>query len=269
MNATTRSIGWAWGLLAAAAAQAGCSRPMSAPMAPIGMSVSFDGERSSGPYPTLLRELGASVGCDFQMQRVPRARLQKLFETGQADLLVPASASPSRDPHGEFVPLLQVRATLLSLSQGKPAPSSLAGLVAQRDYKVAVVRGFTFGPAYEQAMTALRAQNRLVEEADPAGVARALRLGLAQGTVMTANIFIGTLALEPDLAPLMPQVRSEPLEELGWSESGLYLSRHTLSEADRRLLRTAFTQAARSGRVWRLFVDNYPAGSLNGNVKPL
>lgn len=269
MNIATRSFGWALGMLVAAAAQAGCSRPIEVPMAPVGTSVSFDAERSGGLYPTLLRELGASFGCDFKMHRVPRARLQKLFETGQADLLVPASASPSRDPHGEFVPLLQVRATLLTLSQGKPAPNTLAALVAQRDYKIAVVRGFTFGPAYDQAVTALRAQSRLVEESDPAGVARALRLGLAQGTVMTANIFIGTLALEPDLAPLMPQVRSEPLEELGWSESGVYLSRHKLGEADRRLLRTAFTQAARSGRVWRLFVDNYPAGSLNGNVRPL
>lgn len=269
MNAATRSVWWAWGMLAAAAAQAGCSRPMAVPMAPVGMSVSFDGERSSGLYPTLLREIGASIGCEFRIHRVPRARLQKLFEAGQADLLVPASTSPTRDANGEFVPLLQVRASLLTLSQGKPAPSSLAALIAQRDYKVAVVRGFTFGPAYEQAVTALRAQNRLVEESDPSGVARALRLGLAHGTVMTANIFIGTLALEPDLAPLMPQVRSEPLEELGWSESGVYLSRHTLGEADRRLLRTAFTQAARSGRVWRLFIDNYPAGSMNGAIRPL
>lgn len=269
MKATTRSVWWAWSMLASTAAQAGCSRPIDVPMAPVGMSVSFDGERSNGLYPALLREIGVSVGCEFRMHRVPRARLQKLFETGQADLLVPASASPSRDPHGEFVPLLQVRATLLTLSQGKPAPNSLAALVAQRDYKVAVVRGFTFGPAYEQAMAALRVQQRLVEESDPAGVARALRLGLAHGTVMTANIFIGTLALEPDLAALLPQVRSEPLEELGWSESGIYLSRHTLGEADRRLLRATFTQAARSGRVWRLFVDNYPVGSLNGNVKPL
>jgi len=249
MNAATRSVWWAWSLLAATTAQAGCSRPIAVPMAPVGMSVSFDGDRSSGLYPSLLREIGASIGCDFQMHRVPRARLQKLFEAGQADLLVPASASPARDTHGEFVPLLQVRASLLTLSQGKPAPSSLAALVAQRDYKIAVVRGFSFGPAYEQAMAALRAQNRLVQEADPAGVARALRLGLAHGTVMTANIFIGTLALEPDLTPLMPQVRSEPLEELGWSESGVYLSRHTLGEADRRLLRTALTQAVRSGRV--------------------
>ncbi|RZL34974.1 MAG: transporter substrate-binding domain-containing protein [Rubrivivax sp.] len=260
---------WAWPLFSAAVAHAGCSRAIDAPMSPIGMSVSFDGERSAGIFPTLLRELGASIGCEFRMQRVPRARLQRMFESRQADLLLPASASPSRNADGEFVPLIQVRASLLTLSSGKALPHSLAALVGQRGFKVAVVRGFSFGAAYDRALNTLRGQGRLVEEADTAGVARALRLGLAQGTVMTANIFIGTLLREPDLAPLVPQVHSQALDELGWSESGVYLSRHTLGEADRRVLRAAFTQAARSGRVWRLFLDSYPAGSLSDNVRPL
>jgi polar amino acid transport system substrate-binding protein len=86
---------------------------------------------------------------------------------------------------------------------------------------------------------------------------------------MTANVFIGTLTKETDLAPLIKQVRVEPLEELGWSESGLYLSRHSLGEADRRTLRAAIAQSARSGRVWQLFSDSYPPGSLAGSIRPL
>ncbi|WP_162254513.1 ABC transporter substrate-binding protein [Pelomonas sp. Root1444] len=254
--------------MAAGATQAGCSRIIEAPMAPVGLSVSFDGERSSGIYPTLLNELGAAIGCEFRIQRMPRARVQKMFESGQADVLVPASASPGRDADGEFVPLVQVRASLITLSPGK-APPSLAELLALRHYKLAVVRGFTFGTAYDQAIATLRAQRRLVEEPDAAGVARALRQGLAQASVMTANIFIGTLTKDADFAPLIKQVRVEALEELGWSESGLYLSRHSLTDTDRRALRTALTQSARSGRVWQLFNDSYPPGSLAGSIRPL
>jgi polar amino acid transport system substrate-binding protein len=238
-------------------------------MAPVGLSVSFEGERGVGLYPTLLRELGASAGCEFQVHRVPRARLQKMFESGQADLLMPASSNPSRDVDGEFVALVQVRASLLTLARDRPPPRSLAELVAQPGLKIAVVRGFTFGPAYDNAVAALRAQRRLVEEPDAAGVARALRRGLAQASVMTASIFIGTLVNEPDFAPLVAQVRSDALDELGWSESGVYLSRHTLGDADRRLLRQAFSQLAKSGRVWQLFNDNYPPGSLAGSIRPL
>ncbi|WP_457424327.1 substrate-binding periplasmic protein [Roseateles sp. P5_E7] len=269
MNARARSGIWAWGLLAAAAAQAGCSRPVEVPLAPVGVSVSFDGERIVGLYPTLLRELGAAHGCEFKMHRVPRARLQQMFESGQADLLLPAAHAPSRDVHGEFVPLVQVRASLVTLQRERQTPRSLAELLARRGYKLAVIRSFTYGPAYDQALATLRAQHRLVEEPDAAGVARALRQGLAQGTVMTASILIATLAQEADLAPLARQVHVEPLVELDWGESGVYLSRHSLNDADRLLLRTALKQAARSGRVWQLFNDNYPAGSLNGSARPL
>jgi polar amino acid transport system substrate-binding protein len=270
MNRTMRSGLRASGLLAVAiSAEAGCTRPIEVPMAPIGLSVSFDGERAGGIYPTLLREVGAASGCEFQIQRVPRARLQKMFESAHADLLLPASASPSREGDGEFVPLIQVRASLLTLTRKKPLPHTLAALIAQPDLKLAVVRGFTFGAAYEQMVATLREQKRLIEEPDATGVARALRQGLAHATVMTASIFIGTLVNDTDLAPLVKQVRVDPLEELGWSESGVYLSRHSLNEADRRTLRQAFAQSAKAGRVWQLFIDIHPPGSLGGSIRPL
>jgi polar amino acid transport system substrate-binding protein len=269
MNAKLLSVLGALCTLVAAAAEAGCSRVLEAPMAPIGLSVSFEGERGTGIYPTLLRELGASAGCEFQVRRVPRARLQKMFEAGQADLLLPAAAAPSRERDGEFVPLIQVRATLLSLSAERPAPRSLSELVAQPEFKLAIVRGFTYGDAYEGAVAALRSQKRLVEESDAAGVARALQRGLAHGSIMSASIFIGTLVKEAEFAPLVKQVRMDALEELGWSESGVYLSRHSLNDADRRLLRQAFAQTAKSGRVWQLFIESYPPGSLNGSIRPL
>ena len=39
-----------------------------------------------------LREMAPATGCEFEIQRVPRARLVRMFEAGQADLLIPASA---------------------------------------------------------------------------------------------------------------------------------------------------------------------------------
>lgn len=270
MNAAVTAGLWAVSMLAVATpASAGCSRTIEVPMAPVGLSVSFDGDRSGGIYPTLLRELGASAGCEFQIQRVPRARLQKMFDAGQADLLMPASASPSRERDGEFVPLVQVRASLVMLGRDGQVPHSLAELIAQPDLKLAVVRGFSFGPAYDNAVAALRLQKRLIEESNVAGVARALRQGLAQGTVMTASIFVGTLLKEAELTPLVKQVRVEPLDELGWAESGVYLSRHALSDADRRHLRQAFAQTARSGRIWQLINESHPPGSLGGSIRPL
>jgi polar amino acid transport system substrate-binding protein len=272
MTTRVQWTGWLLGLLAATAADAGCSRAIEVPMAPVGLSVRFDGERAAGIYPTLLREVGAAAGCEFQFQRVPRARLQKMFESGQADLLIPASASPTRERDGEFVPLIQVRASLLTLATAQrhaAAPRSLAELIARPGFKLAVVRGFTFGADYDKAIATLRTQRRLIEEPDAGGVARALRAGLAQGSVMAATIFIGTLVSDADLAPLLKQVQVDSLEDMGWAVSGLYLSRHSLSEADRRTLHQAFAQAARTGRLWQLFNDHHPPGSLGASIRSL
>jgi polar amino acid transport system substrate-binding protein len=271
MNARSRSRWWtvACLLATAARAEAGCSRPINVPMAPIGLSVSFDDAKAQGIYPTMLREVGTSAHCQFDIHKVPRARLQTLFDAGQADMLIPASATPTRDAAAEFVPLIQVRASLLTLEGDAPVPRSLAELLALPDYKLVVVRGFSFGPAYDSAIATLRQRQRLVEEADPSGVARALRQGLAQATVMTASILVGTLAIEPELSPLLKRLRVEPLEELGWHASGLYLSRRSLSEADRRALRQAFGQVARNGRIWQLFNELHPPGSLGVSIRPL
>ena len=256
-------------LLAAMSAQADCSRAIQVPISPIGLSVSFEDGRAQGIYPTLLREVAANARCQFDMHRVPRARLQSLFDAGQADMLMPASATPARDAIAEFVPLIQVRASLLTLDADTPVPRSLAELLARPDYKLAVVRGFSFGAAYDSTIATLRQRQRLVEEADPSGVARALRQGLAQATVMTASILVGTLVVDSELTPLLKRLRVEPLEELGWHASGLYLSRRSLNEADRRTLRQAFALAARSGRIWQLFNELHPPGSLGVSIRPL
>lgn len=269
MNARMRSGLWLLGWLAMTAAEASCTRAIHIPMAPIGLSVSFEESRAQGIYPTLLREVAASTQCQFDMHKVPRARLQSMFDAGQADILVPASATPGRDAVGEFVPLIQVRASLLTLEAEAAVPRSLAELLAQPDYKLAVVRGFSFGPAYESTIATLRQKGRLVEEADPAGVARALRQGLAQATVMTSSILVGTLVIEAELNPLLKRLRVEPLEELGWHFSGLYLSKRSLGEADRRTLRLALGQVARGGRVWQLFNEAHPPGSLGVSIRPL
>jgi polar amino acid transport system substrate-binding protein len=269
MNAGLRSGLLLWSWLAAAAAQADCTRPINVPLASIGLSVSFEDGQAQGIYPTVLREVAASSRCQLEMHKVPRARLQSLFDAGQADMLIPASATPARDAVGEFVPLIQVRASLLTLNADAPVPRSLAELLAQPDYKLAVVRGFSFGAAYDSAIATLRQRQRLIEEADASGVARALRQGLAQATVMTASILVGTLVIEQDLTPLLKRLRIEPLEELGWHASGLYLSRRSLGEADRRTLRQSLSQAARSGRIWQLFNELHPPGSLGVSIRPL
>jgi polar amino acid transport system substrate-binding protein len=255
-------------LLAGSGAALACSRPLQVPVATVGVSVYAVGERVEGAYPALLRELGAQQGCEFRFSLMPRARVEQMFENGQADLLVPATRSDRRDRLGDFVPLVQSRAVALGIAAGREPVQSLAELLGRSKLRVALVRGYDFGPAYRDAVERLREQGRLVMEQDPLGVARALQAGMAELTVLTPSILFGVLDAEPRLQGLRQRLRVEPLAELPWSEAGFYLSRQSLSEADRQRLRQMLEQARDGGAVWRALLEHYPAGSMDGALKP-
>lgn len=250
-------------------AQAQCSRPLKVPVAPIGLSVTTVGDTVGGLYPDLLRGLAGKEGCQMEFSVVPRARLEAMFETGRADLLVPASRTSRRDEHGIFVPMVNSRPVLISLQSERPALNSLAELLERRELRVAIVRGYDYGDAYQALLKKLAQQGRLLQATDPISVARMLNGGMADLTVMTPTILTGALQGDERVRFLMERLRYEAVEELPWGESGIYISnKPTLSDADRALLRELLERSAKSDAVWRGFQRYYPAGSLAGSIKP-
>lgn len=258
------------GLGLTTAAVAGCSRPVQVPLAPVGLSVLLPPQgQPTGVYPELLRQVGEAEGCVFVMSPVPRARQELMFEKGPGDLLVPASRTPRRDEFGDFVPLIQARAMLIALQSDRALPSSLKALVQTPSLRVVLVRGFDFGDAYQDLIRELTRQGRLRLEADPVSVARVLDAGGAELTLMAPSILVSALHADERVSHLLGRLRLGALEELGWNDSGVYLSRTALGEADRRHLREALDRAARSGAVWKLFKQFYPTGSMDGSLRPL
>ncbi|QJQ06698.1 amino acid ABC transporter substrate-binding protein [Undibacterium piscinae] len=71
-------------------ASAACSRPILVPVSAAGLSVITNGDAVSGIYPEILRSVADKEGCSFIFTPVPRARLELMFESGKADLIVPA-----------------------------------------------------------------------------------------------------------------------------------------------------------------------------------
>lgn len=264
----------AWGLApvalllmsACASSWAQCTRPIRVPVAPVGLSVTVADERIGGVYPELLRAAGSA--CRFELSAVPRARMEAMFESGQADVLMPASRSPRRDELGVFVPLIQARATLLSLNAERPPIRNLAELLAEKSLRVVLVRGYDYGAVYQSMTQELRRQGRLVLDSDPVSVARMLEAGMADVTVMAPSILTGSMITDARVRHLMGRVRVEPLEEFPWSEAGLYLSKSALSEEDRATLIALFDRLSRSGAPWRAFQQHYPASSLEGSIRP-
>lgn len=239
------------------------------PVAPVGLSVTTVGETVGGIYPDLLRSFAAKDGCSFLFSVVPRARQELMFEAGRADLLVPATRTPRRDESGQFVPMLNSRPLLISLNAERPAVRSLAELLERRELRVAVVRGYDYGEAYQAIVKELGQQGRLVLAVDPLSVARSLTGGIADLTIMAPNILIGALQSDARVRFLIERMRYEPVDELPWGESGIYISNKSgLPEADRKLLRELLERSGKSGAVWRAFQSYYPPGSLTDNVRP-
>jgi polar amino acid transport system substrate-binding protein len=256
-------------LVALPLAHAACSRAINVPVSATGQSVITDGDTIKGIYPDLLRSVGEKEACTFTLSAVPRARLEMLFETGRADILIPASKTPRRDMHGTFIPLVHNRAMLISIQSGRVPITSAQELLEQSTLKVALVRGFDYGSAYQELTAALEKQGRVILEVDGLSVARLLKAGTADVTIMAPSILAGALQADERVRDLVDRLRFEALREMPWGESGAYLSNRSLSPEDKAALRSALERAARSGVVWKGFQHYYAPAVLAGSIRPL
>lgn len=257
------------GLLVSVATHAACSRVIQVPISATGQSVLIEADVISGIYPDLLRSLSDKEGCTFAMSGVPRARLEILFETGRADLLIPASKTPKRDALGTFVALIHNRAALLSIQSNRAAIKTVGELQDNSKLKVALVRGFDYGPVYQELIVALGKQGRLILEVDALSVARLLKSGVADVTIMASTILAGAVQSDDRVRDLLEKLRVEPLEELPWGVSGVYISNTALAPQDKAVLQDALERAARSGEVWRAFQHYHSTAILKGSIRPL
>lgn len=254
---------------ASGAASAGCSRAIQAPVAAGGVSVINDKGQVTGIYPDLLHGLGARNGCTFVFAPVPRARQVALFENGKADLLLPASRTPQRDRIGQFVPMVGHRALLISVDSGaRRAPvASARELLARRELRVAVVRGFDYGEQYSAMTRELARQGRLFVEVDLTAVARLLQAGSADLTIMGPTLLITAIEKDARVAGLQDRLRYEAIPELAWQDSGVYISRLSLAPADQAALRALLDKAARSNAVLDGYRRYYKADTLAYSVR--
>lgn len=254
-------------LLLPAACQAGCSRPMEVVLPPSGATVVGEDGKITGFVPDMLHKFGKEVGCEWHLSVAPRARVEALFEAGKSDLIVAANHTARRDQLGYFIPTLSTRATVLSFGRPNPPIKSLADLVARRDVRVALVRGEEFGGGFAAALKALTAQNRVVYESNAINVARLLDANIAQVTVMTPISFAGLLGTDPRYAPLIARIRIDPVEELPWDVSGAYVSRETVSAADRATIEDMFARISKKTWLMDRLKAAYPPNVLNESVR--
>lgn len=255
-------------LLGQASAYAGCSRPIHVPASAAGYSVTVKGAQVGGMFPEMLALVGARAGCTFTFSVVPRVRIESMFANGQADMLLAATEVERRGQHGVFIPMFETRPSLVTLSAAAKGPvRSLAGLLARRDLRVVLVRGYDYGAVYRSTIATLEAQGRVYFQPDPQTVARMLASSLADVTIMPSGVFLAGTVEDSRTEDLARRVRVEQLPELPWIRSGVYLSRTTLSAADREVIEQAIASSVRSGLWWQAMKRYYPGDVLAGSTR--
>ncbi|WP_338844447.1 hypothetical protein V8J88_12420 [Massilia sp. W12] len=243
-------------------AQAACSKPLQAPVAPISYSVIVQGAHISGVYIDILRAL---KNCEVVFTPTPRARAEALFESGKADLLFPATKTPKRDEYGVFVPLVAARATIIS---PHVKLGSLQAVLEQKNLRAGLVRGFDYGAAYQEFLKNMEKQGRLTLESDTVNVARLMQAGLIDLTVMAPSIFVPVVSTDIRSTPLLDKLQFTPAQELPWGESGIYISKTMVNAQDMRYLQEGLQNLVQSGQVWRSFLQYYKPDVLEGSIKP-
>lgn len=257
-------------LLCQGRALAGCSRPINVPASAAGSSVTVKDGQVGGMFPEVLNLIGARAGCTFIFSVVPRVRIETMFANGQADMLLAATEVERRGQHGTFVPVFETRPSLMTMSGVAGAPMrSIADLLARRELRVVLVRGYDYGAAYRRMIATLEAQGRVYFQPDPQTATRMLSSSMADVTIMPAGVFLAGTREDSRTGDLAQRIRVEQLPELPWIRSGVYLSRTALAAADRALLERAIANAVKSGLWWQTMKRYYPGDVLTGSTRPI
>lgn len=248
-------------------AAAGCTRDIVIPVSASGSSVIVDNGEITGIFIDVLRTVSAKSGCKFVFNVVPRARQVAMYTVGQADMFLPASSTPERDKHGTFVPMIYNRPMLISVAGERAPITSARELLARRELRVAVVRGYDYGGQYGALLDALGKQGRLFSEVNATAVARLLHAGSVDLTIMGPTLMAGATRSDPRVRDIKDKLRVEAIPELPWSYTGAYIS-HTLGKEDQRTLREALDKVAKSPAVMDTYLRYFPADIMKDNVRP-
>ncbi|MBV6320069.1 substrate-binding periplasmic protein [Duganella violaceipulchra] len=208
-------------------------------------------------------ELGKRTGCRFLPSLESRVRIWTMLAGGKLDMSMSGIATPAREKFARFIPYFATRNYAL-LDQSVPASASTAeGFLAAREYKVAVVKSYKHGAAYDLWLDKLRAQGRVYEAADFPAVVRLLKIGRVHAI----------LALPVSWVPILKREGlSESVRVLDWAPRehlvhGLIVSRERIPVATAERMAKAIESMRNDGTLLTIFKrhigDELASGLLN------
>lgn len=251
-------------LLTAPGLAATCSRPIRVAALPVGSSFMIYEERAvGGVYPEMLQRVSAQTGCRFEFVHMPINRAFLMLKNGEVDLIPVTIQTPERNEFGEFIATSQNRLSLVYLKARKPRWNTLSQL-READVLINVVRGQHFGAAYAQWLADARVRSHLEEVTSTDQIAQKLKAGRADAVLIPLAGFADSI----HRFGMADEIAHHLIVDVPPLIIGSYLSRVSLSHADRTLLKKEIATIVRNGDYYRLVKKYYPAWSLP-SIEPL
>jgi len=183
------AIGLALGAGAAVAAPA-CPHPLTVAISPLGRDMEIGQNGSmSGTTVEILKKVEQRTGCPFEFRAMPRVRAWHLYAHDEIDIVPSAIRTPDRDKFGTFVPWICDLVALVTLKDQNIHIRSVADLI-ESPITVDVVRGFDFGPDYQQLLTDKARAGLLRFATDVEQTVAKLAHGRTQGLLATVDTII-------------------------------------------------------------------------------
>lgn len=194
-------------------------------------------------------ELARRLGCSLEVRVDSRVRIWAGLGGGNIDMSVSAIPLPERENIGRFVPYMSGRNFVL-LHKGLSARlRGMDSFLADPQYKIAVVKSYKHGRAYEAWLAKLREQGRVYETPDHLSMMRLFKLGRVDAVMATPTSWY-PLVQQERLAGTYSVMDWAPRENM---VSGLVLSRQNVDEATVDRFRQAVRAMREDGTLRRIF----------------
>lgn len=236
-----------WMALAAAGAQAGCSRELSVGISELGFGAYLQDGQWLGMAPDLIAELARRSGCKLKLAPRPRARVLLEFEQGQLDIITSAMQAPDRDRVGHFLPYAYAELDLVFI--GDAPPRTLEELHQRPELKLGIVRGVRVGHM-KDAVDAMLASRQAEYSPDFDNLAAKLAAGRLQAAIIP-NVIHAKMRRDGQLPAKAVTI---DLPEGPPEIIGLYLNRTSIPAEDVQQLQRSLDGMRREAWVQQMYV---------------
>lgn len=205
--------------------------------------------RFSGIDQDILEALALRTNCQFKPRVESQARIWTQIREGSLDMSMSGIKTIEREEWATSVPYFSTRNYALISTALSAQEQTAAGFLANKNLKMAVIKGFQHGRQYNDFVTNLRHQNRIYEVADFASLIKLLQAKRVHGILIipTSYIDLSRQKQLPEATVLRDWYPNDAFV------AGLYISKRTISPKSVQMLQTALNGMQADGTLERIF----------------